>query len=333
MSEIRPNISIIVPVYNVEKYLNRCLDSVFNQEFNGSFEVIAVDDKSTDNSLHILKKYALHQTRLKIVEHKKNMKLSLARTTGMKIALGDYIMHVDSDDWLLPGALNGLYKKIKETDADVIIYNYLTEDSNGKRKHIKKVRKEFFGTNKVDIQKYFIGAVWNKIVKRNLVENMIYMNKSINHAEDLLYATEILIRASKFVFVKDFYYVYYKNLNSLTRTTTLQSEYQTLTNITNELTILLNNYNNHDLIKPIFDLRFKYSLDFAIKNYFSKKKGIIFHDLIFELNKLHPSNQLKNDLNKLFNSPVYFLNKFICGDISLRHFGLFMKRCYRFFFN
>ena len=95
----RPAISIIVPVYNVEKFLERCLDSIFKQQFSSVFEVIAVDDCSTDNSLHVLKEYQKREKRLIIIEHEINKKLSCASKTGIRASTGDYIMHVDSDDW------------------------------------------------------------------------------------------------------------------------------------------------------------------------------------------------------------------------------------------
>ena len=108
---MKMHISIIVPVYNVERYLVRCLDSIFTQDFSGNFEVIAIDDKSTDMSLSILKAYQLTETRLIIIEHDVNEKLTKTRADGMNAANGEYVMHVDSDDWILPGTLQKLYSK------------------------------------------------------------------------------------------------------------------------------------------------------------------------------------------------------------------------------
>lgn len=132
VSKVTPDISIIIPVYNVEKYLIRCLDSVFKQKFSGSIEVIAVDDASTDNSLSLLYEYQKEENRLQIVEHKVNQKLSVARLTGMKKSTGEFVMHVDSDDWLQDNSLESLYLKCREVDADVVVYNYIKEDSFGK---------------------------------------------------------------------------------------------------------------------------------------------------------------------------------------------------------
>lgn len=319
---MKVSISIIIPVYNVENYLYRCLDSIYKQEFCMNYEVIAVDDGSTDNSLILLKKYAKSKENLKVIEHDINKSLSQARTSGMLVAKGDYIMHVDSDDWILPGTLNGLYNKMLSTDADVITFNYLRQNSNGKSTLINKISQEFTETNKIKIQKYFVGAIWNKIVKREFIQDLIYMQKSINHAEDLIYATEILIRANKFVFITDPYYVYFENLNSLTKTTTLNSEVQTLKNITKDLKSLLDVYKNQILIAPIFELRYKYSFELAIRNYFNTKAN--FTELIDELDNFKSINKITT--RKLFHNPFYFVLLLLIGKINFRQFIIFIRR-------
>ena len=215
MIESRPNISIIVPVYNVEKYLIRCLDSIFNQLFSGNFEVIAVEDASTDNSLQVLKSYQEKETRLKIIEHGVNKKLSVARATGMKAAKGNYIMHVDSDDWLLPGALESLFVKCLHSDADILVFNYCSQTSEGKTTPQYLIKKEIITQDKVLVQTHFLGACWNKIVKRSIIENLISGEVGVNTTEDLLYATEILLKADKIHLLPEAYYTYFVNTESL----------------------------------------------------------------------------------------------------------------------
>ena len=215
MNDLLPNISIIVPVYNVEKYLGRCLDSIFNQQCTGTFEVIAIEDGSKDNSLQVLKNYKQKEARLKIIEHGENKKLSIARSTGMKAATGDYIMHVDSDDWLLPGAIENLYAKCIETDADVVVFNYMNENSEGERNLVNIIKTEYITYDKVQIQSNFLSTCWNKIVKRSITESLIYSEVGINTTEDLLYATEILLKAKKICLTPKAYYVYFTNTKSL----------------------------------------------------------------------------------------------------------------------
>ena len=119
------DISIIVPVFNTRNTVTRCLDSVYNQSFSGSIEVIAVDDGSTDDSLEILYDYKKRHNKLIIVEHKVNRRLAAARSSGMAIAEGSYVMHVDSDDYLLPHSLEVLYTKLVETGVDVISFCFV----------------------------------------------------------------------------------------------------------------------------------------------------------------------------------------------------------------
>jgi glycosyltransferase involved in cell wall biosynthesis len=212
----RPAISIIVPVYNVEKFLGRCLDSIFKQQFSSVFEVIAVDDCSTDNSLHVLKEYQKREKRLIVIEHEINKKLSCARKTGIRASTGEYIMHVDSDDWLLPNALEDLHQVISKNLVDVLVFNYLRENDLGKQTKIEAIKENKFVTNKNEVLELFQGACWNKIVKRELLDDMIYGNTGLNSEEDLIYSTEILLKSNSIYLSNGIHYAYFLNTNSIT---------------------------------------------------------------------------------------------------------------------
>jgi len=114
-----PIVSIIVPVYKVEKYLPRCLDSILVQTF-ADFECILIDDDSPDNCPAICDEYASKDNRI-VVIHRDNKGVAVARDTGLKKAQGEFIYFVDSDDWIEPKALELLYKKQRETDADIVL--------------------------------------------------------------------------------------------------------------------------------------------------------------------------------------------------------------------
>lgn len=117
-----PKVSVIIPVYNCEKYIERCLDSVINQTLN-DIEIICVDDCSTDNSLEILKKYAKNDSRVKVLALKENKKQGYARNQALKIAKGKYIGFVDSDDEIELNYYEKLYNKAKETKSDITCAN------------------------------------------------------------------------------------------------------------------------------------------------------------------------------------------------------------------
>ena len=119
-----PLLSIVIPVFNSEKYLSECLSSLFIQEQSGKIEVICVDDGSTDQSLKIIKEYSTRQVNLRWIAQE-NRGVSSARNEGMKIARGDYITFVDSDDWIEPMMYEKLYQKAKEENADLVVSDFL----------------------------------------------------------------------------------------------------------------------------------------------------------------------------------------------------------------
>lgn len=219
MIALKLNISIVIPVYNSEQYLVRCLDSVFKQKFTGTFEVIAVDDNSTDSSLQMLKNYQVKEEKLKIIHHVENFSLPIARVTGMKETTGEYVMHIDSDDWLMPNALENLYKKCKETNADVLVFNYSRQNTEGIITLTNTIKKELITNNKLKVQHLFFGSDWNKIVKRTLTDNMLYGKTKLKSTEDLIYCTEILLRAEKICLITECFYVYCENQLSISSTT------------------------------------------------------------------------------------------------------------------
>lgn len=123
-----PKVSVIVPVYNVENYIRKCLDSIISQTLK-DIEIILVDDGSEDNSGKICDEYAEKDSRI-IVIHQKNNGLSNARNTGLNIASGEYIGFVDSDDYIKSEMYSEMYQTAEKTDADMVLCNY-SYDTNG----------------------------------------------------------------------------------------------------------------------------------------------------------------------------------------------------------
>ena len=130
----REDISIIVPVYNVASYLEDCLESVLQQNFQNC-EIICINDASTDNSDLILQRYALKYTQIKVVTHTQNQGLSAARNTGLKYAKGKYVWFVDSDDMIMPNALKELYYIIEKENIDIVYFDMIRiKEDDYKRK-------------------------------------------------------------------------------------------------------------------------------------------------------------------------------------------------------
>ena len=146
-----PLISVIIPVFNTEKYLKECLNSLINQTLI-NIEIICINDASTDNSLNILCEYAEKDKRIKVIDLKINKRQGGARNEGLKVAGGEYIGFVDSDDWIDIKMYQRLYKKIIEEKADICSCDYY--EINSETGYINRVESElahpFFGHNFCD---------------------------------------------------------------------------------------------------------------------------------------------------------------------------------------
>lgn len=171
----RALISIIVPVYKVEKYIHKCISSIINQTYS-NIEIILVDDGSPDNCAKICDEYALKDKRIKVI-HQKNMGLSEARNRGIEISKGEYIGFVDSDDYIEPTMFQDLYNAIIDNDADISICNFYVisnkrkvAKNNFKRRNFNKIEALKGVLLDKDIQSY----AWNKLYKRELFENIKY---------------------------------------------------------------------------------------------------------------------------------------------------------------
>jgi glycosyltransferase involved in cell wall biosynthesis len=213
------DISLIIPVFNTEAYLSRCLNSILRQEFTGTFEVIVLEACSTDKSLEKLKGYEENYNNFKLVRHPQRVPLSTSRIVGMNLARGNYIMHVDSDDWILPESLQMIYNElISFPDVDVHVFNYITTDLNSKVKYNKIITREIVTNEKERVKKYFLSTVWNKVVKRDLLHDLLYGNYPVTIEEDLIYSSEILSKAKRIRLSKSIFYSYFDNFSSLTKT-------------------------------------------------------------------------------------------------------------------
>ena len=164
--------SIIVPVYNVEKEIRECLDSIKNQTYN-DFEVLCVDDCGKDSSMDIVREFAAEDSRFKILTHEHNSGVSAARNTGLDAAAGDIIMFVDSDDWIEPNALEILVDKLNKTQCEVIMFNLYNVNADGTKK-LQDEDKEGDRTVKIidDALSGFIGVCWNRIYRKSLIDRL-----------------------------------------------------------------------------------------------------------------------------------------------------------------
>lgn len=212
---INPKVSIIVPVYNTEKYLFKCLISLIKQTLK-EIEIIIVNDGSTDSSESIISKFANTDARIKVITQS-NQKQGAARNNGMKVAAGEYLGFVDSDDWVDEDYFEKLYNTAKKYDSDIALATNVRV-GNGKTKKRLNIAKEEFVTMlqaKMDIcNQWKDGCPTNKIYRRlMLTENGILWPEGC-YCEDKLFTTKALYYANGVASVPNLYYYYFRNPNS-----------------------------------------------------------------------------------------------------------------------
>lgn len=202
-----PLISIIVPVYNVEKYLAKCLDSLISQTYR-NIEIIIVNDGSTDNSLNIINEYKAKDSRISVI-NKINRGLASARNTGVAVSKGEYIWHVDSDDY---AELNSLYNMLccaLSNNADIVITGYYCENENYECTNIRSARHvgTISGTEALCLmlRMEIGGEVWSKLYKKELYDRgNIRQDESYSEVEDMLLNYQMFSCANKVCFLDDY---------------------------------------------------------------------------------------------------------------------------------
>ena len=211
--------SVIVPIYNIEKYIKRCIDSVLSQSFT-DFELILVDDGSPDNCGAICDEYAKKDQRIQVI-HKKNGGLVSARQAGIKVASGDYIFHLDGDDAVLPDALESAHNIIRETGADIVSFSYKCSINEKTGETVCDLVNEGL-YNKSEIEQHIFPKLlsdknmnhifyflWGKAIKRELAtKHQLSVNPAISLGEDLSCIVPCYLEAETVYISKKAIYLY-----------------------------------------------------------------------------------------------------------------------------
>ena len=214
----KPLLSIIVPIYNVEKQLNKCIESILNQTFT-NYELILVDDGSPDKCGEICDEYEKKDKRVKVI-HKKNGGLSDARNAGLNIATGKYIGFVDSDDIIHPQMYEKLYNCINKYNSDIVQCKFkkfkkIEDIEKSLNRHNESVEEytnkeaimDMIDNNKINVN------TWNKLYKRELFENERFPKGKIHEDEFLTY--KLIYKSNKVAYINEELYYYYQNDNGI----------------------------------------------------------------------------------------------------------------------
>lgn len=220
----QPIISIIIPVYNAENYLKRCLESVIHQTYK-ELDIIMVNDGSTDQSPNICDKYASIDSRIKVI-HKKNRGVSNARNVGLNIAKGDYIHFVDADDWLEENTYLTLVKEVNSSEKiDIIKFNAYNSQKQVIGQcpftglfidtDLEKLTLQYIGSEKFG-GTFILGVPWLYLIRKNLIEkNLIRFNEQLHRCEDRLFVISNFLYAKKVLFIDKVLYNYETSSSSL----------------------------------------------------------------------------------------------------------------------
>lgn len=289
-----PFFSIILPVYNVGEYLPKCLDSILSQTYN-SYEIICVDDGSTDNSGNICDTYSKNYNKIKTF-HKNNEGLGLTRNFGLQKCTGNYVFFVDSDDFIPNDkCLEKIHKKLDGTNIQVLNINFCSWSFETKEFEYSRPLSSF---NEYSIQEeidhnLFSPSAWSKIIKREfLIDHNIYFQKGIS--EDFLWTAKILKCRPIIESLNDDYYYCYRNFRTNSLTQTYNVKYlDTWAHILNDMYDIFDSSNNEIL------------RDFLSKSYF---------DIVMTFSKRYADNiiaesqilkALRRSYSVLHNSNVY----------------------------
>lgn len=251
-----PKISVIIPVYNTENYLCRCLDSVCNQTLE-DIEIICIDDCSTDKSFEILSNYAYMDKRIRIISFEKNRGVSIARNTGIEEASGDYLSFVDSDDYIDLDFYEKLYNLAINNDTDVVKGNIYTLNTINNKLFLE----DFYNMND-RIRKdsiYFLYGFTSAIYKTQFVKQYnINFPNNIKYFEDPYFSICVTLQTNKILTCDDAKYFYARRQDSAVgKCKTLENTI----NFTRSAKLILNKINYFDLTEEKYKIYFNFLLE------------------------------------------------------------------------
>ena len=318
-------ISIIVPVYNVEKYIHKCIDSIINQTYK-NLEILLIDDGSTDNSSSICDKYEKLDSRIKVI-HKKNNCAAAARNTGLEVATGEYIAFVDSDDFIDKNMYKDMIEKSLKYDCDLVMCDCYKVCGDNKEKFTHNIRGGFY--NKEQLYKEYFDKLLMKddinypptisncvcLIKKEIIKNnnLKYV-EGIRFSEDLLFGSQIMYYVERFYYMKDkYYYNYISNPLSVT-STYYEGKWDIFLKLYEEIRLFFKEKKDYDFSKQIYYclLFFVYNsinnIIYSPKSYLEKYrdiKKILKNNEVKEMFKKINISELDIPRNQIIKTKIY----------------------------
>lgn len=307
-------ISIIVPIYNAESTLEKCINSLISQTYK-NIEIILVDDGSPDSSSKICKNFSMKDNRIKVY-HKENGGVSSARNYGLIHANGEYISFVDPDDWVESNMIEMMMKAILNDNADVCICGY-ERAFKSIREHVERhtFPKEIV-LDKALIFDRFLGsngwgtAAWNKIFSKNSINGIMYQNLKIG--EDAVFCFDSLYKANKVTVISDIYYHYIISKNSVTISKFNKDKLYDYIYSRQYIAKHLDSFPDKVKIKAYneYAMSYYYSISsyMFISNYKLKKD---YNDIVINWNKFRCTNEYNKYVNKDLDKSIKKIVRFM----------------------
>ena len=268
-------ISIIVPVYNIEKYLETCIDSILSQTYQ-DYELLLVDDASTDGSGEICDRYAARDMRIRVI-HNVHSGASGSRNKGMKEARGAYVYFADGDDYLAPDILERLLGNLESAGADISICGFSRTNEDGKPRpnlfaHIQKKRVFSYRKGMRDLLSLggYSSFLWNKLFRRDLLEGILFpLNRCY---EDMAVVYQIFHRAEKIVYDPFIGYFYRQRKSSTLHQMNLKKNQEYKITVLELTGFVKSNYPEYSFWADYFVFRMRLSLlSFRLSSFFKRK--------------------------------------------------------------
>lgn len=308
-------LSIIIPCYNIEKYIERCISSVLND----NVELIIIDDGSTDKTLDICNDFKLKYDNIKVISIQ-NSGVSVARNIGLRHANGKYIWFIDGDDYIEKNIMQTIIDDLIIFDADVYCFAYNSVFPN----YIKRSKSFSSGYQSDFFRDFLLGkydvSMWNKIVKKEIISN-IFFDKNIRINEDKLFCFEVFLN-SKTVYYKDCAYYYYTQVREgNTKSVYFDNRYFDVLLVLHKMKLMIDRINNNDILNYY---------------YFDSCKSIIglYHRAILQKNNKINEKKIYEIIKK--NRDIFFYNPLISKNrkialfliINMKYLYIFLYKCY-----
>ncbi|CRF35537.1 glycoslytransferase [Brachyspira suanatina] len=337
-------VSVILPIYNVEKYLPKCLESIINQTLK-DIEIICVNDCSSDNSENIIKEYAKKDNRIKLINNEKNIGVGLSRNIGVNSSNGEYISFIDSDDFVDNNYLESLYTTAKKYDADIVFTNniYTVNESKGYIKpyyhnRLEKWKKDFkdkcfegisnFNVSTIEKEntpEYPLVAVWNKLYKKAFITNNNLKFQNYIVAEDSEFFYKYLVYNPKMYYNNNAKYYYVQRKSSAVHS--IEKDEKTVSDALSVFSNIFNFYKekNINLLKESSYYNFN-SFLFVFNNYKADNKNEFYKKCHGLMKKLDV--EIDRDKHAFYAYSVYVMKTYDDYNIYLEKIESIKKKVF-----